>query len=105
MKKNKTLHFVDITINCIKSRVHTVGGWVASVTYSDGDNIIIIIYIIIIIIAFIIRFLLYDLSWFCVGCVGITLVVLVLRWLLWYFVGSVGISLVALVLRWFLSPR
>ena len=30
--------------------------------------------------------------------VGITLVMLVLRWLCWYFVGSVGISLVMLAL-------
>ena len=54
--------------------------------YSDGKIIIIII----------IGFLVYGLSWFCVGYVGITLVVLVLRRLRWYFVGSVGITLVVI---------
>ena len=49
--------------------------------YSDGDNIIIII-----------------------GFLGLTFK-LVLRWLRWYFVGCIGISLVALVFRWLLSPR
>ena len=33
------------------------------------------------------------------------LVMLVLRWLCWYYVGCVGISLVVLVFRWLLSPR
>ena len=40
--------------------------------YSDGDNIIIIIIII--------RLLVYGLSWFYVGYVGITLFALVFRW-------------------------
>ena len=53
--------------------------------YSDGDNIIIIIFIII-------------------GFLGLRFK-LVLRWLRWYFVGCIGISLVALVFRWLLSPR
>ena len=52
-------------------------------TYSDGDNIIIIIII---------------------GFLGLRFK-LVLRWLRWYFVGCIGISLVALVFRWLLSPR
>ena len=55
--------------------------------YSDGDNIIIIIIIIIIIGFLCLRFK------------------LVLRWLRWYFVGCIGVSLVALVVRWLLSPR
>ena len=38
--------------------------------YSDGDNIIIIVFIIGVL----------GLSWFCVGYVGITIVALVFRW-------------------------
>ena len=63
--------------------------------YSNGDNIIIIIIIIIInnnIIVIIIVFL------------GLRFK-LVLRWLRWYLDGCIGISLVALVFRWLLSPR
>ena len=33
---------------------------------------------------------------FYIGCVGISLVALVLRWLRWYFVGTVGITLVVI---------
>ena len=50
--------------------------------YSDGDNIIIII----------------------IGFLGLRFK-LVLRWLRWYFVGCISISLVALLCRWLLSPR
>ena len=50
--------------------------------YSNGDNVIIII----------------------IGFLGLRFK-LVLRWLRWYFVGCIGISLVALVFRWLLSPR
>ena len=51
-------------------------------SHSDGDIIIIII---IIIVVFGLR--------------------LVLRWLCWYYIGCVGITLVALVFRWLLSSR
>ena len=51
--------------------------------YSDGDSIINIMLVFF-------RFKLF-LRWLCryyVGCVGISLVALVFRWLRWYFVGS-----------------
>ena len=52
-------------------------------SYSDGDNIIIIV-----VFGLRFKFVLRWLCWYYVGCIGISLVALVFHWLHWYFIGN-----------------
>ena len=71
-------HFVVVYLICFYMWLRVLRSRKVAI-YSDGDNIIIIIIII--------GFLVLRFK-------------LVLRWLRWCFVGCIGISLVALVFRW-----
>ena len=75
-------HFVVVYLICFYMWLHVLRSRKIAI-YSDGDNIIIII---------------------ITGFLGLRFK-LILSWLRWYFVGCIGISLVALVFRWLLSPR
>ena len=61
----------------------------SSYIYSDGDLSLLLSLLLLLLLLLLLGF------WFK----------LVLRLLCWYYVGCVGISLVALVLHWLLSPR
>ena len=74
-------HFVVVYLICFYMWLRILTSRKVTI-YSDGDDIIIII----------------------IGFLGLRFK-LVLRSLRWYFVGCIGISLVALVFRWLLSPR
>ena len=68
-------HFVVVYLICFHVWLRVLRSWKV-VIYSDGDNIIIIIIIIIVVVVVVVGFLVYGLSWFYVGCVGISLVVI-----------------------------